>query len=209
VRRLISIALFSLALSSGANAAHAEGAQSNANTPKLALHKTELWLAVAEPKPSIADIDAGMGVASALQERLTMLNTEVGAVTSRRRTLLVQAAACRQKAADLKSAPTGESGIRRAGSEAKAAELEQRAAMLEAQAETQYETMLRLSDEERGLMDVTGRMRGVVDTIETSTIADAKQKQKAATLATRTIKLFQLHAAIMMTVMAASQPTSS
>jgi hypothetical protein len=208
VRRLLSIAVLALALAS-ANGARAQGTPSNANTPKLALHKTELWLAVAEPKPSVADMDGGMGVASALEERLTMLNTEVGAVTSRRRTLLVQAAALRQKAAELRSAPRGESGIRRAGSESKIAELEQKAAMLEAQAETQYETMLRLSDEERGLMDVTGRMRGIVDTIETSTLADAKQKQKAATLATKTIKLFQLHAAIIMTVMAASQPTSS
>ena len=195
MRRLLSIAVLALALAS-ANAARAQGAQSNANTPKLALHKTELWLAVAEPKPSVADIDAGMGVASALEERLTMLNTEVGAVTSRRRTLLVQAAALRQKAAELKTAPRGETGIRRAGSDAKIAE-------------PQYEVMLRLSEEEHGLMDVTGRVRGVVDIIETSTAADTKQKQKAATLATKTIKLFQLHAAIMMTVVAASQPTSS
>jgi hypothetical protein len=208
VRRLVSIALLSLALVS-AGAAHAEGAQSNANTPKLALHKTELWLAMAEPKPSIADLDAGMGVASAVEERLTMLNTELGAVTSRRRTLLAQASACRQKIAELRNAPKGENGIKASGADAKIVELEQRATSLETQAEAQHVTMLRLGEEERSLVDATGRVRGVVDMIDASSAADAKQKQKATVLAGKTNRLFKLHATIIMTVMAATQPTSS
>ena len=207
MRRLLSIALFALALA-GAGVVRAEGAASNANTPKLALHKMDLWLAVAEPTPSVADIDAGMGVASAVEERMTMLNSEIGAVTSRMKTLLTQAAACRQKAADLKNAPRGENGVKRTD-DAKILELEQKATSLEAQAETQHQTMLRLSDEERGLVDATSRVRFVVDSIETSTIADAKQKQKATVLAAKTNKLFKIHATIIMTVMAATQPTSS
>jgi hypothetical protein len=208
VRRLLSIAVLSLTFAS-ASAVHADGAPSNANTPKLALHKTEIWLAVAEPKPSVADLDAGIGVASAVEERLTMLNTEIGAVSSRRRTLLVQAGTCRQKIADLRSAPRGESGIRGSATEAKIVELEQRARTLEAQAETQHTTMLRLSDEERSLVDAAGRVRGVVDVIDASSSADAKQKQKATALATKTNKLFKIHATIIMTVMTATQPTSS
>lgn len=208
MRRLVSIALLSFALVSG-RAAHAEGAQSNANTPKLALHKAEIWLAVAEPKPTNADLDAGMGVASAVEERMTMLNLEFGAITSRRRTLLAQAAACREKAAELRSAPRGENGVKRGGSEAKIAELELRAESLEAQAESQYATMLRLSTEERGLLDATGRVRGVVDMIDSSSTADSKQKQKTTALVAKTNKLFQLHATMVMTVLAAIQPTSS
>jgi hypothetical protein len=208
VRRLLSIALLSLALTS-VGSAHAQGAQSNANTPKLALHKTELWLALAEPKPSTADLDAGMGFASAVEERMTMLNTEIGAVTSRRRTLLAQATACRQKVAELRGAPKGENGIKRSGSEAKIVELEQKATSLEEQAEMQHHTMLRLSDEERGLVDVVSRVRSVTDMIDTSSIADARQKQKAVALASRTTKLFKIHATIIMTVMTATQPTSS
>jgi hypothetical protein len=191
--------------------ARAEGAQSNANTPKLALHKAEIWLAVAEPKPSVADLDAGLFATSAVEERLTMLNTEIGAVVSRRRTLLGRANACRQRAAELRAerdAARGENGIKRGSADAKIVELEQLAAALVTQAETQHVTMLRLSDEERGLVDAVGRVRGIADLLETSTIADAKQKQKAIVLAAKTTKSIKIHAAIIMTVMHATQDES-
>lgn len=202
----------------GANVpvAHAEPPQTNANTPKLALHKMELWLALAEPKPSVADIDAGVGVTGAVEERMTMLNTELGAVASRRRTLMLQAAVLRKKAADLKAerdAPSGENGIKRAGSEGKILELEQKAAALDAQAETLYQQMHRIGDEERVLVEAVGRVKAVTGMIETSTIADAKQKQKAAALSTKTNKLFRIHASVIMTMMnataGAAHPTSS
>lgn len=216
MRRLLSIALLSLAFLNVVPAtAHAEPAPSNANTPKLAVHKAEIWLALAEPKPSVADLDAGMGVASAIEERLSMLNTEIGAIVSRRRTLQVQAAGYRQKAADLRAerdAARGENGIRKSGnSEARIADLEQRAAALDVQAETLYATVQRVSVEERALVDAIGRVRTVTDMIESSTIADAKQKQKANALATKTNRSIKIHAAIIMTVMNAStgQPTSS
>jgi hypothetical protein len=207
----------SLALASGslalAKVAHAETAQSNANTPRLALHKAELWLAVAEPKPATADLDAGMGATGAVQERLSMLNTEIGAVASRRMTLINQAAAYRRKAAELRAASEGarggEHGIRRGNSDAAIAELEQKAASFDTQAEAAYETLMRLSNEERGLVDAVGRVRGITDMIGTSTIADATQKQKATTLGAKTIKAFQTHAAIVTTLINATQPTSS
>lgn len=217
MRGLLSIALLSLALTSVAPAiAHAEPAQSqsNANTPKLALHKAEIWLALAEPKPSVADLDAGMGVASAVEERLSMLNTEIAAIVSRRRTLQVQAAGFRQKVAELRAerdAAKGENGIRKSGSDARVVDLEQRAAALDAQAETLYATVQRVSVEEHALVDAVGRVRTLTDMIEASTIADAKQKQKAGALATKTTKSIKIHASIIMTVMSASsgQPTSS
>lgn len=212
MRRLLSIALLALALAK-VNAASAQGAQSNANTPKLALHKAELWLAAAEPKPSTADLDAGMGATGAVQERLSMLNHEIGAVASRRMTLINQANAYRTKAAELRaaneSARGGENGIKRGNGDAKIAELEKQAASFDQQAETAYETLMRLSVEERGLVDAVGRVRGVTDQIGASTVADAQRKQKAATLGEKTIKAFQLHAAIIMTLMSATQPTSS
>jgi hypothetical protein len=211
VRRLLSIALLSLALTSG-GIARAQGAQSNANTPKLALHKMELWLAANEPKPAAADLDAGMGAATAVEERLAMLVNEVGAIASRRRTLLGQAATHRQKIAELRAerdAAKGENGIRRGNSDARIAELEQRAAALDAQAETLYGTMQRISAEEHSIVDAVERVRGVTDLIETSTIADAKQKQKAVVLATKTTKSIRLHASILMTVVAATSGTNA
>ena len=215
MRRLFSIALVSLALTSGtfAHFAHAEGAQSNANTPRLAVHKAEIWLALAEPKPSVADVDAGMGVTSAVEERITMLITELAAVISRRRTLMVQATACRQKIAELRAAdrdaPRGENGIKRANNEAKIIELEKRATDLEAQAEGHLATVKRLGDEERELIELVVRVRGVADQIESSSLADAKQKQKGVVLASKTIKSMRLHASVITTVMQALQPTSS
>ena len=207
MRRLLSIALLSLAfLSVAPRSAYAEPAQSNANTPKLALHKAEIWLALAEPKPSVADLDAGMGVASAVEERLAMLNTEIGAIVSRRRTLQLQAAGYRHKAADLRAereAAKGENGIRKSGSDARIAELEQRAAALDAQVDTLYATVQRVSVEEHALVDAVGRVRTVTDMIEASTAADARQKQKAGALATKTNKSIKIHAAIIMTVMSA------
>lgn len=193
--------------------AHAEASapQSNANTPKHALHKAELWLAMAEPKPSVADLDAGLGAASAVEERMTMLNTEIGAVASRRRTVQLQAVALRQKAAGLRAerdAAKGENGIKRSDANAKIVELEQRAATLDAQAETFYGYMQRMGDEEKGLVDSVGRMRSVADMIETSSIADAKQKQKATALASKTTRSIRIHAAIIMTMMGATSGQS-
>lgn len=208
MRRLVSIALLSLAfLSVAPTSAHAEPPQSNANTPKLALHKAEIWLALAEPKPSVADLDAGMSATSAVEERLSMLNTEIGAVVSRRRTILTQAAALRQKAAELRAergAPKGESGIKRSGADARIADLEQRAANLDGQADALYATVQRISVEEHALVDAIGRVRTVTDMIEASTVADARQKQKAGALATKTNKSIKIHASIIMTVMNAS-----
>lgn len=206
MRRLISIALLALAnVIAAPESAWAEAPpQTNANTPKLALHKTELWLAASEPKPATADLDAGMGATSAVEERMTMLNTEIGAVASRRRTVMGQANACRQKIAELRAerdAARGENGIRRGNSDARIAELEQRATALEAQAETQYEALVRLSNEERGLLDAVGRVREIAELVGTSTVADAKQKQKAAALSTKTIKSMQIHAAIISTML--------
>lgn len=212
MRRLLSIALLALALAK-VNGASAQGAQSNANTPKLALHKAELWLAASEPKPSNADLDAGMGATGAVQERLSMLNNEIGAVASRRMTLINQAAAYRRKAAELRSANEGarggENGIKRGNSDAKIVELEKQAASFDQQAEAAYETLMRLSAEERGLVDAAGRVRGITDQIGSSTSADAQRKQRAATLGEKTIKAFQIHAAIIMTLMSVTQPTSS
>lgn len=219
MRRLVSIALVALAALSSTGAAglaHAEVAPSNANTPKLALHKAEIWLALAEPKPSVADLDAGMSIASAVEARLSMLNTEIGAIISRRRTILVQAGALKQKAAELRAerdAPRGENEIRKDGAlaDARIADLEQRIAALDGQADSLYSIVQRISVEERALVDAIGRVRTVTDMIEASTVADAKQKQKAGALATKTNKSIKIHAAIIMTVMNAStgQPTSS
>jgi hypothetical protein len=207
VRRSLSIAILALAfLSITPSVAHAE---SSANTPKLALHKVELWLAASEPKPSFADLDAGMNAAAAAEERMAMLNTEMGAVASRRRTLQLQASALRQKAAALRAerdAPKGETGIKRSSAsyDARIGELEKRAEALLAQAEDLYRIMERLSIEEKGIVDAVGRMRGITEMIETSSLATAGQKTKAVTLAKRTNKTIELHAAMIMTLVSAT-----
>lgn len=203
MRRLFATALIAIAfLGITPNVAHAE---SSANTPRLALNKVQLWLAAAESKPSGADLDAGMSATSAAEERVSMINTEIAAMATRRRTLQLQAAAARQKIAELRAVPKGENGIKKSGSEQKIVELTQKAEQLDAQAETLYGYIVRVSEEENAIVDAVGRVRAVTDLIETSTIAGAAQKQKAATLATKTTKTFKLHAVLIMTVMQASQ----
>jgi len=188
--------LLALVLVTGA--AHA--AESDANTPKLALRKVELWLAAAEPKPSVADLDAGVAAAASAEERMAMLNTEIGAVSSRRRTLQLQERALRQKIAELREAPKGENGIKRSGTDQKIADLEQKADAIHAQIEPLDQQLHRISIEETGIVNAVGRVRGVADMIETSSLADAKQKKKALVLADRTTKTIRIHAAIIMTM---------
>ena len=62
----------------------------------------------------------------------------------------------------------------------------------------------RMSVEENGIVDAVGRLRGVADMIETSSVADAKQKSRAKTLGAATTKTFRLHAQIIMTMQSAT-----
>lgn len=214
MRRLLATALLAFAfaipfVAIAPSSAYAEGAQSNANTPKLALHRVELWLAVAEPKPSVADLDAGMGAAAGIEERMAMLNTEMGAVATRRRTLLLQSVAARQKIADLKleraAAKASENGIKRSGIDSMILELTQRAEAWDTQAETLYGYMQRIGNEERDIIDAIGRVRVLADMIEESSLADARQKQKAVTLAARTTRTFRLHMVMIETMKQATR----
>lgn len=212
MRRYLATALLAIAFASITPAVvHAETpAPSTANTPKLALHKVELWLAMAEPRPSTADLDAGLGVALGAEDRMAMLNTEMAAVATRRRTLQLQEVAARQKIAALQAerdAPRGENGIRRGGTAQKILELAAKADSLHTQTETLFGYMQRIGNEEKGLVDAIGRVRGLADQIETSSIADAKQKQKAVVLASKTLKTFKLHAAMIVMLTTATQAT--
>jgi hypothetical protein len=182
---------------------------SDANTPKNALHKVELWLAVAEPKPSAADLDAGLGATTAAEERMAMLNTEMAAVATRRRNLMVQAFGFRQKIAELEAEKRAgsktENGIKRGDVDARIVELTQKADQLDAQTENYFAHMQRISEEEMGIVDAIGRLNGVAEMIRTSSTADDKRKQKAAALSVRTTRTYKLHASIIMTLQLATR----